>query len=163
MIEFESENRPICTPTTEAQCKLNWAALQDVWDAMACYQTANVLTGCAILADSVVKADNPDGDFEVILDKLTYGSSIDVCNFDVSVNGLAAIPLDSAFAGADDVPKFRVDDYDDDNLQVVIEAGNIAMGDVSDNFIYRIKVNLYNTFLDRINDCEPEINCRDVE
>lgn len=163
MIEFNEDNRPICTPTTEAQCKLNWAALQDAWDALNCFQTQNIYSGCAVLEGSVAKADNPDGDFEVDLDKLTYGESIDRCNFDVFVNGLSAIDNDAAFSGADDVPKYRVDELDDDNLQVVITAGAIAEADLSTHYIYQIRVRLYTTFIDRVNECEATINCRDLE
>lgn len=33
---FNVEGRPVTTPTTAAECSLNWAALQIVWDALAC-------------------------------------------------------------------------------------------------------------------------------
>lgn len=162
MIEFNENNRPICGPTTEAQCTLNWAALQDVWDALSCFSSAMVYDGCAILEGDIAKDDesNPEDGITLSLAKATYGESTDTCYFDVYVNGLSAL-VDPEMSN--DLPSFVVTDLDDDNLQIVIVPGNIADADISLNYTYQIKVRKYTTFLERINECEAEINCRDIE
>lgn len=165
MIEFNENNRPICGPTTEAQCTLNWAALQDVWDALSCFSSAMVYDGCAILEGEIAKDDptDPSDGFEITLDKATYGENTDECYYDVFINGLSALAIGSPADAGEELPHFRVDDLDDDNLQVVINPGSVVMGDASANIVYQIKVRKYTTFLERINECEAEINCRDIE
>lgn len=164
MIEFTSENRPTCEPTNQAECTLNWAALQDVWDALSCFSTAMVYDGCAILEGEIAKDDptDPTDGFEINLIKATYGDSTDECYYDVYINGLSALAVGSSGDTAGDLPHFRVDDLDDDNLQVVILPGNFVLNDAAENISYQIKVRKYVSFLDRINECEAEVNCRDL-
>lgn len=161
MIEFTSENRPTCEPTNQAECTLNWAALQDVWDALSCFSTAMVYDGCAILEGEIAKDDPsvPADGITLTLAKATYGDNDDSCYYDVYLNGLSALVTPDSDA---DFPSYSVADIDDDNFEITIIPGALAVADASLNFVYQIKVRKYKTFLDRINECEAEVNCRDL-
>jgi len=162
MIEFTSENRPVCRPTTQPQCDLNVGASQDMYDALSCFQTQGIYSGCTILEDSIAKED-VETDIELTLLKSTYGTSIDVCNWDIFVNGSATLDIDAAFSGSGEYSKVRITDLNDDEIQIAISPGSIAIADASDYYVYKIVVRKYTTFIDRVNECEPEINCRDIE
>lgn len=162
MIDFNNDNRPICGPTTEAECTLNWAALQDVWDALNCLGSSSIPVSCAVLSDSIAKEDVTEDGFDVLLDKEEYGESIDACDYDVYVNGLNALYIGDSFSGNEILPQFRVDDSGD-NIMVTIVPGSFNTADTSDFYVYKIKVTIKDTLLDLMNACEPAINCRDVE
>ena len=166
MIDFNNDNRPICGPTTEAECKLNWAALQDVWDALKCVSTVNFPASCYVYENSINPDDAPDGYFDVTIEKdfsLTY--DLTQCGVEVWVDGRVANSTGDVFTDSDVVPSWTLQNENEAEFTIRITLGELVGHDQHGHthYSYRIKVTQYKTFLELFNDCEAEINCRDVE
>lgn len=158
MIQFNDNNRPICAPTDAAECKLNNAALQDVWDALKCFSEQYVLTD--------VKCFNfagLTGETNVLqINKEDAPSIGSTCLIDFKWNG---------------VQYYESGEFTEDKLNYTIDEEelyyNINLFDNNGNDFYpgsedepcdiRITVFLKRKVLDLFNACEETENCRDED
>jgi hypothetical protein len=161
MIEFTSDNRPICEPTTQAECTLNWAALQDVYDALDCLETVLHYDTCYNLEDYIEKDTDTEISFDVEIDKDDVAEVPEMCDIDVYVNGRRAMEAYSTDPGFGNVPYFTLSDTSDLVFTVSIFPGQFAVDETTTAFVYKIVIRKYKTFSELFNACEATINCRD--
>lgn len=155
MIEFTSDNRPTCNPTNSEECKLNLAALQDVFDAFTCLYDKTISTGCYISKGTADPDDS--GELIVSIDKEYVAEIPDECNIDVFVNGERAFPDGFITDDSDFIHTYSVDE-DDTDIHVTIVAGSLPEPWTKINYV--VKINTVTTIGELMNTCAETVNCR---
>lgn len=157
MIQFNDNNRPVCNPGDAAECKLNNAALQDVWDALKCFSEQDILTNvkCFNFAGLV-------GEDTFFIDKADAPDIDSTCLIDFKWNG---------------VGYYENGEFTDDKLNYTIEERELdwkirlfdnnndpfPVGSEDEPCDIRITVFLKRKVIDLFNSCEETENCRDEE
>ncbi len=161
MIEFTSDNRPICNPTTEAECTLNWAALQDVYDALDCIDPVLLYDTCYRLEDYIEKDEETEVSFDIVIDKDDVEAVPELCDIDLYLHGRRAMTAYSTDPGFSDLPYFTISDTNDLEFTITVFPGTLVNAEAINAFVYSIVIRKYKTFSDFFNACEPTVNCRD--
>ena len=79
---FNVEGRPVLNPTTKAECDLNWAAVQIIWDALGCLGKQDTLH------DKLCYKFNGVEDFsEIQIDKADLTQSLAECDIILDIDG----------------------------------------------------------------------------
>jgi hypothetical protein len=151
MIQFTAENRPTCNPQDENQCKLNNAALQDVWDALACLASQEVITEakCYDFKDVV-------GEDTFFIPKADIPTIPEHCIIDFKWNGVEYY-VEDIFNPLTEILFYTISS----NATDWIITTNMKVGSVEEPCDVRIKVFKKETFSDMFNKCIVNPNCRD--
>ncbi|HRH83565.1 MAG TPA: hypothetical protein PK210_04945 [Bacteroidia bacterium] len=154
MIQFNNNNRPVCNPVG-AECELNTAALQDVWDALKCLSTQSVLTG-AICFDFLKVVDQS----VFFIDKDDVASIDSTCLIMFNWNGVQYYVNE---VNNDDILRYVIEERVADFMITLVNADGdpFPVGSEDEPCDIRITVFKKENILDMINACEVTENCRD--
>lgn len=149
MIQFNNNNRPTCNPQNKAECDVNNAALQDVWDALACLSEQYVITG--VKCFDFLQIFDQDTFF---IDKEDIASIDSTCLINFFWNGVQYYTDE---ANNDDILKYTITERQNDFMITL----NIIVGSEDEPCDVRITVFEKKKVLDMFNACEEKENCRD--